>query len=135
MRIVALDYGTKRIGVAVSDPLGLIAQPIATLDHDQAIPQLKELLKQYDQVEEIVVGLPKKLSGELGPAAEQVLVFVEQLRQTLTLKISTYDERLTTAAAAKTLIAAGLSRAKRKQVIDRSAAANILQGYLDRKAK
>ncbi|MFA5114104.1 MAG: Holliday junction resolvase RuvX [Candidatus Margulisiibacteriota bacterium] len=135
MRIVALDYGSKRIGVAVSDPLGLIAQPIATLDHDQAIPQLIELLKQFDQVEEIVVGLPKKLSGELGPAAANVLTFVEELRRALPIKIATYDERMTTAAAEKTLIAAGLSRTKRKQVIDRSAAANILQDYLERRKK
>ena len=135
MRIVALDYGSKRVGVAVSDPLGLIAQPLATLDHDQVIPQLTELLKQYDRVDELVVGLPKRLSGELGPAADKVLAFVEQLRQVLPMKISTYDERLTTAAAEKTLIAAGLSRAKRKKVIDRSAAANILQDYLDRKKK
>jgi len=76
MRIVALDYGSKRVGVAVSDPLGLIAQPLATLDHDQVIPQLTELLKQYDRVDELVVGLPKRLSGELGPAADKVLAFV-----------------------------------------------------------
>ena len=135
MRIIALDYGSKRIGVAVSDPLGLIAQPLATLDHDQVMPQLKELLKQYDQVDEIVVGLPKKLSGELGPAAANVLAFVEQLKQAFPVKISTYDERLTTAAAERTLIEAGLSRKKRKQVIDRSAAANILQDYLERRNK
>jgi putative Holliday junction resolvase len=135
MRIVALDYGSKRVGVAVSDPLGLIAQPLATLDHDRVIPQLKELLRQYDQVDEIVVGLPKKLSGELGQAAQDVLVFVEQLRQAVPIKISTYDERMTTAAAERTLIAAGLSREKRKKVIDRSAAANILQDYLDRQKK
>jgi putative holliday junction resolvase len=135
MRIVALDYGSKRVGVAVSDPLGLIAQPVATLDHDQTIPQLTELLKRYDQVDEIVVGLPKKLSGELGQAAENVLAFVELLKRSFPIKISTYDERMTTAAAERTLIEAGLSREKRKKVIDRSAAANILQDYLDRKKK
>ncbi|MCU0641509.1 MAG: Holliday junction resolvase RuvX [Candidatus Margulisbacteria bacterium] len=135
MRIVALDYGSKRIGVAVSDPLGLIAQPVATLDTDQAIPQLQALLAKYDRIDEIVVGLPKRLSGELGPAADKVQAFVAQLQQTLTVPVTTYDERLTTAAAERTLIEAGLSRQKRRQVIDRSAAAHILQDYLDRRKK
>jgi putative Holliday junction resolvase len=135
MRIIALDYGARRVGVAVSDPLGLIAQPLATLNHDRLVPELKELLKQYDRIDEIVVGLPKKLSGELGPAAEKVLALVAELKIHFPCPISTYDERLTTVEAERTLIAAGLSREKRKKVIDRLAAAEILQDFLDRRKK
>jgi putative holliday junction resolvase len=139
MRVLGLDYGTKRIGVAVSDPLGLIAQGIAVLGKGETfaddLRELKRLIKKYDGVDEIVVGLPKRLSGEIGPAAEQVLAFVAALQQEFKLNIVTWDERLTTVMAERSLIEAGLSREKRKKVIDQSAAANILQGYLDSKKR
>ncbi len=139
MRTLGIDYGDKRIGVAVSDPLGMIAQGVAvigkgeTFDHD--IRELKRIIKKYGGVDEIVVGLPKTMAGEIGPQAEKVLTFVEALKKEFKLNIVTWDERLTTAFAERTLIEAGLSRQKRKKVIDKSAAANILQVYLDRKSK
>ena len=135
MRILGLDYGTKRLGVAVSDPLGIIAQPIAVIDSSVAIAELQKIIKEYSPVDEIVVGLPKTMKGEIGPAAQKALEFVATLKQNFGSKIVTWDERLTTAAVEKDLIAAGLSRKKRKQVIDKSAAAVILQGYLDTKRK
>jgi len=135
MRILGLDYGTKRLGVAVSDPLGITAQPIAVVDSENAIPELQKIIDQYAPVDEIVIGLPKTLKGEIGPAAQNVLAFVETLKQTFKSKIVTWDERLTTAGVEKDLISAGLSRKQRKKVIDKSAAAVILQSYLDTRKK
>ncbi len=132
MRILGIDYGEKRIGLAVSDPLGLTAQPVSVVND---IDGIKKIVDEYDGIEEIVVGLPKSLSGQLGPQAQKVLGFVEKLRQSFSQTITTWDERLTTAAVERNLIAAGLSRQKRKKVIDKSAATYILQGYLDSKQK
>ncbi len=132
MRILGIDYGEKRIGVAVSDPLGIIAQGIAVIGN---IEELAKIIGQYEKIDEIVVGLPKRMSGEIGIQAQKVLEFVERLKVAYPIPVSTWDERLTTAAAERTLISAGLSREKRKKVIDRSAAAYILQSYLDCKKK
>ena len=139
MRILGLDYGEKRIGVAVSDPLEMIAQGVAVLGKGETfaddLRELKRIIKKYDGVDEIVVGLPKRMSGEIGIAAEKVLAFVAELKKEFKLNIVTWDERLTTVMAERSLIEAGLSREKRKKVIDQSAAANILQGYLDSKQR
>lgn len=135
MRALGIDFGEKRLGVAISDPTGLIAQGIAMIgkgehfEHD--FRELKKIIKRYDGIDEIVVGLPKTLKGEIGPAAEKVLAFVDALKKEFKLNIATWDERLTTAAAERALIDAGLSREKRKKVIDKSAAARMLQSYLD----
>ncbi len=137
MRILGIDYGTKRIGIAISDPLGITASGIAVLgkgeSFDQDIREIKKIIKKYEGVDEIVVGLPKTLAGEIGIAASALLEFVAALKKEFKLAVDTWDERLTTAEAEKMLISAGLSREKRKKVIDQSAAANILQGYLDRR--
>jgi putative Holliday junction resolvase len=130
VRILGLDYGEKRIGVAVSDPLSLTAQPLGTVSH---IGELESLMKKYEGIQEIVVGLPKTMRGEIGIQAEKVLKFVEELKGAFPLPVVTWDERLTTSVVEKELISAGLSRQKRKKVIDKSAAALILQSYLDRK--
>ncbi len=139
MRSLGIDFGDKRIGVAISDPLGMIASGIATIQKGetfaQDIEELKKVMAQYSGIEEIVVGLPKMMSGAAGIQVEKVMKFVEALKQAVDIKVVTSDERLTTAAAERTLIEAGLSREKRKKVIDKSAAAAILQGYLDRKTK
>lgn len=138
MRILGIDYGTKRIGVAISDPLGITAQAVAvvgkgeTFEHD--IRELKRIVKKYGGVDEIIVGLPKTMAGEIGEQAKIVLSFVEALKKEFKLNITAWDERLTTVEAEKTLISAGLSREKRKKVIDKSAATYILQSYLDRKS-
>ena len=139
MRVLGIDFGSKRIGIAVSDPLGMIAQGVAVIgkgeSFEQDVREIKKLIKKYDGVDEIVVGLPRTMAGEIGESARQVMEFVAFLKQEFKLNIVTWDERLTTAAAEKFLISAGLSREKRKKVIDKSAAANILQSYLDRKQK
>ncbi|MEE8638648.1 MAG: Holliday junction resolvase RuvX [Candidatus Margulisiibacteriota bacterium] len=139
MRILGIDFGEKRIGVAISDPLGLTAQAVAVIgkgeSFKQDINELNKIIKKYGGVDEILVGLPKTMAGEIGVQARKVLEFVEALKNAFKIKISTWDERLTTVEAEKTLISAGLSREKRKKVIDKSAAAYILQGYLDRKRK
>lgn len=139
MRILGIDFGEKRIGVAISDPLGLTAQAVAVIgkgeSFDMDILELKKIIKKYEGVNEIVVGLPKTMAGEIGVQARKVLEFVEALKNNFKININTWDERLTTVEAEKTLISAGLSREKRKKVIDKSAAAYILQSYLDSKRK
>ncbi|MFC1540611.1 Holliday junction resolvase RuvX [Candidatus Margulisiibacteriota bacterium] len=137
MRILGLDFGAKRIGVAISDPLGLTAQGIAVISKGAAfqddIREINKIIEQYEGVTEIVVGLPKTMKGEIGPQAQKVLEFIGALKENIGLSITPWDERLTTVEAERTLIAAGLSRQKRKKVIDRSAAAYILQSYLESK--
>jgi putative holliday junction resolvase len=139
MRTLGIDYGDKRIGIAISDPLGIIATGIAVVGKgetfEQDIQEISSLIKKYDGVGEIVVGLPRTLSGAAGIQVEKVMRFVDALKQGFKINISIWDERLTTASAERALIETGMPRAKRKQVIDQSAAANILQSYLDRKKK
>lgn len=129
---MALDYGEKRIGIAVSDPLGIIATGLTSVPD---LTELKKVLDQYHDVTAIIVGLPKTLKGELGISAQKVLEFIDQLKQVCLLPIKILDERLTTVEAEKSLLATGLSRAKRKKVIDQSAAAVLLQSYLDQQTK
>lgn len=97
------------------------------------IREIKRLIKKYDGVDEIVVGLPKTMAGQIGVQAEKVLAFIEALKKEFKLNIIAWDERLTTVEAERVLVEAGLSRQKRRQVIDKSAAAAILQNYLDRR--
>ncbi len=134
LRIMGLDVGAKTIGVAVSDPLGCIAQGIKTIIRGgselEDIKNIKELIRQYD-IELIVVGLPRKMNGTLGEQGNKIIKFVEKLRDNLNIHIETWDERLTTAAAEKILLSADVSRARRKKVIDKLAAVIILQNYLD----
>ena len=106
MRILGIDFGTKRIGIAVSDPLGFTAQGISTLEKGKTfrndIENLKEIIEKYEGIREIVVGLPKKMSGEIGIAAQEVLKFVEALKKYFNnIEIKTWDERLTSAEANK----------------------------------
>ncbi len=132
-RILGLDVGTKTIGVAVSDPLGLTAQPVETVRRKgtQAdLAELRRLVELYNP-ERFVVGYPLSMSGLPGPQAQFVEEFVEHLR-TLGLPVDLVDERLTTKQAANALIDSGMRRDKRKAVIDQQAALLILQGYLDR---
>jgi putative Holliday junction resolvase len=133
MRILGLDIGSKTIGVAVSDELGLIAQGVTTLkrkglDHD--IHAILTLIEEKE-VSKIVVGLPKNMNNTLGPSAEMVLAFIEKLNEHSTVPVVTWDERLSTVAAEKVLLEADMSRTKRKRIVDKVAALLILQGYLD----
>lgn len=129
--------GSKTIGVAVSDELGITAQGVTTLTRKELSDDSAQLLKVVEEykAERIVVGLPKNMNGTLGPAAQMVLSLIEELQKSVTLPIVTWDERLSTMAAERTLLEADVSRKKRKQVIDKVAAILILQGYLDSLAR
>ncbi|HEU4753676.1 MAG TPA: Holliday junction resolvase RuvX [Armatimonadota bacterium] len=130
---MALDVGEKTVGIAVSDPLGITASPRETLRRDGSeLGSLARLVRE-EEVGEVVVGLPISLNGTLGPSAQSVLQFVEQLRAALTVPVETCDERLTTAEAEKMLIAADTRRSKRRKVVDQIAATLILQSYLRRR--
>lgn len=134
MRILGLDVGDKTIGIAVSDELMYTAQGIETIRRtslEKDLMRLKELIAEY-QVDTLLIGMPKNMNGTIGPRGELVKVFATQVTEALgEIKIVFWDERLSTVAAAKSLIAADVSRAKRKKVIDKMAAVFILQGYLD----
>lgn len=132
MRILSLDVGEKNIGVAVSDELGITAQGLDVIRRQsrrQVFSVLAGYLKEYD-VQEIVIGLPRNMDGSIGPQAEKVLAFKENLAKFVNVPVNTYDERLTTAAANRTLLEADVSRRKRKKVVDKMAAVFILEGYL-----
>lgn len=131
-RILALDVGTKRIGVAMSDELGWTAQPLTVIERKndkQALQLIKEIVVK-NKVGKIVVGLPITLRGEIGKSAHMVLAFVEKLKEHLSIPITTWDESFSTAQAEDVLIQADLSRLKRKKVIDKIAAALILDSFL-----
>jgi len=133
-RIVGLDVGDVRIGVAVSDPLRIIAQPYSVITRsapEQDIAAVRGVIEQTEAVC-VVVGLPLNREGKTGPQAEKVLRFVEQLRAAVDIEIVTQDERFTTVAAERMLIAANVSRKNRKKVVDKIAAHHILQIHLDR---
>ncbi|KAF0118717.1 MAG: RNAse H-fold protein YqgF [bacterium] len=136
MRIIGLDVGSKTIGVAVSDEMVWTAQGVTTIirkSMDSDLEELRKLMDQYNPLE-IVVGLPKNMDGTIGKQAEGVLALVETMKKSLNIPIITWDERLSTVAANRTLLEADLSRKKRKKVINKMAAVFILQGYLDSRA-
>ena len=133
MRILALDHGTKRIGIAISDELKLIAQPleyVAAEPFADFLGRLKQLLAEK-QVELVLVGMPRNMNGSYGPAALKVEEFVAALRSAITVPIKTWDERLTSAQANRFLIQGNVRRDKRKEKVDQTAAAILLQSYLD----
>lgn len=134
MRILGLDVGTKTIGMAVSDESATIANALKTLRRtrrDADLLCLRTLVEQYG-IAEIVVGLPKNMNGSIGERAEQILTFAGTLGEAISsVTVTMWDERLSTVAAEKVLIAADLSRKKRRQIIDTTAAVIILQNYLD----
>ncbi len=133
MRILALDHGTKRIGIAVSDELRLIAQPLTFLPAEpfaEFLARLKEIIREKE-VDLILVGMPRNMNGSYGPAALKVQEFVVVLKETVAVPIKTWDERLTSAQANRFLIQAALRRSKRREKVDQAAAAILLQSYLD----
>lgn len=133
MRIMALDMGSKTIGVALSDELGLTAHAKQTIRRETLTTDLETIADLVGEfhVSKIVVGLPLTMSGDLGVEARKVLEFVEEMRRVLSIPITTWDERLSTVQAGRALLEADLSRKKRKRVIDKLAATLILQNYLD----
>lgn len=133
IRVLGLDPGARRIGVAVSDPMGWSAQGLPTIQRQsdkQAIEEIRRIVEDLG-VERIVVGLPRNMDGTIGTQARKVLALAELLRASLGLPVETWDERLTTVAAQKSMTETRLSRARRKRTVDRIAAQFILQGYLD----
>ena len=133
MRIMALDVGEVTLGVAISDELGITAQPITTLDrrgikHD--LRAIVELVARHE-VGSIVVGLPLRLSGIVGTSATSVLEFAQRVRARVNLPVITWDERYSTMQAERVLLEGDVSRRKRREVINQIAAAIILQSYLD----
>jgi putative Holliday junction resolvase len=133
VRVVGLDVGTKTIGVAVSDELGLAAHPRETLPRlgDKKDVERVAALVAGEGAERVVVGLPLTLEGEIGPMAKRVLALVAALEKRLDVPVETWDERFSTAGATRALMEGDVSRARRKQVIDKQAAAFFLQGWLD----
>ena len=134
MRIMALDVGSRTIGIACSDALLMTAQGIETIRRtslENDFKRLSELISEYE-VHELVVGMPKNMNGTKGERAEKTEEFVEKMKEVIDLPITFWDERLSTVKAERQLIAADVSRKKRKDVIDKMAAVVILQGYLDR---
>jgi putative Holliday junction resolvase len=132
-RIMALDVGDVRIGVAVSDPLGILATPHSVVDAvpgDIAIQTIANLVRELSIVY-VVSGLPKNLKGEEGPQAQKVRAFNEKLEAALDVEVKTQDERFTTALVERAMVQAGVRRKKRKQKIDMLAAQQILQSHLD----
>ena len=132
-RYMALDVGDRTIGVAISDPLFIMAQGHSTIFRDS----LKEIISK-ENIIKIIIGLPKNMNNSIGPQGEKVLTFVNDLKNfllenKLDIEIIMQDERLTTVSAERILIEGNMSRKKRKQVIDKVAATYILQSYLDRK--
>ena len=134
MRIMALDVGSRTIGIACSDALLMTAQGIETIRRtslENDFNRLRELISEYE-VHELVVGMPKNMNGTKGERAEKTEEFVEKMKAVIDLSVTFWDERLSTVMAERQLIAADVSRKKRKGVIDKMAAVVILQGYLDR---
>jgi putative holliday junction resolvase len=137
MRIMGLDVGSKTVGIAISDALGWTAQGVETVRIDEekeeyGIHRIAELVAQYE-VSSFVVGYPKNMNNTVGPRGEASERYADLLRETFSLPVTLWDERLTTMAAERMLIEADVSRKKRKLVIDKMAAVMILQGYLDSK--
>jgi putative Holliday junction resolvase len=133
MRILALDHGTRRIGVAVSDEMKMIASPLEYVPAepiDKALARLQEIIREK-QVALILIGMPRNMDGTYGAAAEKVKEFIGTLQQQIATPIKTWDERLTSVMANRVLLQGNVRREKRKQAVDKMAAAILLQGYLD----
>jgi len=133
MRILALDHGSKRIGVAVSDETKTIAQPLEYILAEpfaDFLARLKKILVEKE-IDLILTGLPRNMDGSYGPAAQKVEVFVAALRSAIAVPVKLRDERLTSVMANRILIQGGVRRDKRKEKVDKMAAAILLQSYLD----
>ena len=136
MRIMGLDYGSKTVGVAISDSLGITAQGIETIERKeenklrQTLARIETLVREYE-VERIVLGFPKNMNNTIGERAEKSLEFKEKLERRAGVPVIMWDERLTTVEAERTLIESKVRRENRKKYVDKIAAVFILQGYLD----
>jgi putative Holliday junction resolvase len=133
MRVLAIDHGTKRMGIALSDPSGIVASPLEFIPAEPFAPflnRLKELIREKE-VELILIGMPRNMDGSYGPAAAKVQEFVAVLKENIAVPIQLWDERLTSAQANRFLLQADVKRKDRKEKVDKAAAAILLQSYLD----
>ena len=133
MRVLAIDHGTKRMGIAVSDPSGMIALPLEFIPAEPVnalLSRLKTLIHEKE-VELILVGMPRSMDGSYGPAAEKVQEFLAVLQEAIAIPIKTWDERLTSTQANRMLLQTDMRRKERKQKVDQAAAAILLQSFLD----
>jgi putative Holliday junction resolvase len=133
MRVLAIDHGTKRIGLALSDETRTIAQPLEFLSaepEDKLMARLQAIIAEKN-VEEVLVGVPRNMNGTYGPSAERSREFIAALKGLLTIPVKPWDERLTSVQANRFLIETGMRRQKRKEKVDQAAAAILLQSYLD----
>ena len=133
MKALGIDHGDKRMGIAASDDLGMLAHPlefILTEPYEAFLTRLKTIMAER-QIEQIVVGMPRNMDGSYGPQALKVRDFVATLKNSVTVPVQTWDERLTSVAAEKQLREAGVNAKKMKAKVDASAAAVMLQSYLD----
>lgn len=140
MRIMGLDFGSKTVGVAISDPLLITAQGIEIIRRKEenklrrTLARIEELIEEYE-VDRIVLGLPKNMNDTLGERAQLSLEFKDKLERRTGLPVVMWDERLTTVAADRAMMEAGIRRENRKDYVDKIAACLILQGYLDSREK
>ena len=136
MRVMGLDYGSKTVGVAISDPLGITAQGIETIERKEenklrkTLARIEELVKEYE-VEKIILGFPKNMNNTIGERAEKSLELKAMLERRIGIPVIMWDERLTTVEAERTLMESNVRRENRKKYVDKIAAVFILQGYLD----
>ena len=135
-RVLGLDIGNKTIGVAVSDPLGILAQGVTTIIRSSKVEDVKALKNIVDEyhVEKLIVGLPKNMNNSMGFQAKRTMNYAEYLKESLDIEIEYVDERLTTASATRSLMEGGVRRENRKKHVDKVAAVLILQTYLDRQS-
>lgn len=138
MRVMGIDHGDKRTGIALSDEMLWTAQGLEVIQHngdeEGLIDRLSAIVQQYD-VQEIVIGLPKNMDGTTGERGDICIAFADTIKHKLNLPVHLWDERLTTASARRALLEADVSRRKRKKVIDKMAAAILLQSYLDSRGR
>ena len=133
-RLLGIDYGTVRIGLALSDPIGILATPLSFLDNNspsQVISAITGLIETH-QITGLVIGMPRNMDGTYGPSAQKVRDFIAQIQKSISLPITPIDERLTTAQASKQLSGIGLNQKQLRKKVDSSSACLILQQYLDR---
>lgn len=133
MSIIGIDYGDKKIGVAITDELTGDAHPLKVVPTAIGLKELKKLIAEYGNVEKLVVGMPYNLKDEVAFKAKQVVLWIDTLKKEVQLPVETWDERFSTSEAKDILLKADVSRKKRKEVIDKMAACIILQSYLDAK--
>ena len=131
---LGIDFGQARIGLAISDELRLLAHPLETIPADKTSVKRIAVIVQERNVDKVVVGIPRHMSGQIGESAQKALNFADELRQKLPCPVETWDERLTTVAANRALAAAGKKTRETRGIVDQVAAQMILQGYLDRES-